>query len=111
MRTIYFIVGSAVGAPLRYVIDRYFRQKHSFPSGILIVNVAGSFLLALVLSQETSDAAFLGMGFCGAFTTWSALALDLDSELAVGKKKIFYANLISNLLFGFVAAIVGAKLF
>ena len=49
------------------------------------------------------------MGFCGAFTTWSALALDLDSELASGKQKMFYKNLIFNLLFGFVAAIVGAK--
>ena len=109
MRTIYFIIGSGIGAPMRYLIDRYYRQKYSFPIGILIVNIFGSFILALILSQETSEAAFLGMGFCGAFTTWSALALDLDSELASGKQKTFYKNLIFNLLFGFVAAIVGAK--
>jgi CrcB protein len=110
MRTIYFIVGSSIGAPMRFLIDRYYRQKYSFPIGILLVNVLGSFILALVLDQPTSDGAFLGMGFCGAFTTWSALALDLDSELASGKKRMFYKNLVFNLLFGFVAAIVGAKI-
>ena len=109
MRTLYFIIGSGIGAPMRYLIDRYYRQKYSFPTGILLVNVLGSFILALIVSQETSDAAFLGMGFCGTFTTWSALALDLDSELASGKQKMFYKNLMFNLLFGFVAAIVGAK--
>lgn len=109
MRTIYFVIGSAIGAPLRYLIDLYYRKRYSFPIGILIVNVLGSFILAAVVNTHTGDAAFLGMGFCGAFTTWSALALDLDAELALGKKSMFYKNLIFNLLFGFVAAIVGAQ--
>ena len=45
MRLIYFLIGAGVGAPTRYLIDRYFRSEYRFPIGILIVNVIGSFIL------------------------------------------------------------------
>ena len=67
-----FLVGAFIGAPTRYVIDRYFRGYMKFPLGILIVNVSGSFLLGLTLDAQTNTA-FALMGFCGALTTWSAL--------------------------------------
>ena len=41
MRLIAFIVGAGLGAPLRFLIDKYFRTKTIFPIGILIVNVLG----------------------------------------------------------------------
>ena len=76
MRLAFFLLGSFIGAPTRYVIDRHFRSYMKFPLGILIVNAAGSFLLGLTLDAHTNTA-FALMGFCGALTTWSALALDL----------------------------------
>ena len=75
MRLLPFIAGAALGAPLRYLIDKFFRTKYVFPVGILIVNVVGSFILGY-----TQDNYFV-MGFCGAFTTWSAFMLDVDREL------------------------------
>ena len=75
MRLLPFIAGAAFGAPLRYLIDKFFRTKYVFPVGILIVNVVGSFILGY-----TQDNYFV-MGFCGAFTTWSAFMLDVDREL------------------------------
>ena len=45
MRLLPFIAGAALGAPLRYLIDKFFRTKYVFPLGILIVNVVGSFIL------------------------------------------------------------------
>ena len=74
MRLFAFIAGAAFGAPLRYLIDKFFRTKYVFPIGVLIVNVIGSFILGY-----TQDNYFV-MGFCGAFTTWSAFMLDVDRE-------------------------------
>ena len=75
MRVIYFILGAGVGAPLRYLIDKFFRAKYKFPVGILIVNTLGSFILGLTQLN------YFVMGFCGAFTTWSAFMLDVDQNI------------------------------
>lgn len=75
MRLLPFILGAGLGAPLRYLIDKYFRTKFVFPVGILIVNVIGSFVLGY--NHEN----YFVMGFCGALTTWSAFMLDVDKDL------------------------------
>jgi len=99
-----FLLGAGIGAPTRYVIDRFFRDGYRFPYGILVVNVAGSFLLGVIANQE-SNLTFLLFGFCGALTTWSAFALDLFDER--GKKKLFALNLFGNYLLGVSAALLG----
>jgi fluoride exporter len=98
MRVLTFIAGAAIGAPLRYLIDKYFRAKYVFPVGILIVNVVGSFVLGY-----TQDNYFV-MGFCGAFTTWSAFMLDIDKGLAFRRRTAL--NLV--LTFGLSIAAVAA---
>ena len=93
-----FIAGAALGAPLRYLIDKYFRTKYVFPVGILVVNVIGSFILGY-----NKDNYFI-MGFCGAFTTWSAFMLDVDKDLAFRRRTAL--NLV--LTFGLSIAAVAA---
>lgn len=107
MRLALFLLGAGIGAPTRFMIDRYFRGEYKFPFGILIVNVIGSFILGLVVSQE-SDVAYLLFGFCGALTTWSALALDLFEERR--RFKEFSLNLLGNYLLGVSAALLGVWL-
>ncbi|MFM8235987.1 MAG: fluoride efflux transporter FluC [Actinomycetota bacterium] len=104
MRLTLFLIGAGIGAPTRYVIDRFFRDGYRFPYGILIVNVAGSFLLGVIANQET-NLTFLLFGFCGALTTWSAFALDLFDERT--NKKLFAVNLFGNYLLGVFAALLG----
>lgn len=106
MKLAAFLIGAFIGAPTRYVIDQYFRSYMKFPLGILIANVSGSFLLGLLLESQTS-LAFGLMGFCGALTTWSALALDLFDELDAKQFKLFAVNLFGNYFFGVVAALFG----
>lgn len=106
MKLTAFLIGAFVGAPTRYVIDQYFRSYMKFPLGILIVNVSGSFLLGLLLDSQTTTAFGL-MGFCGALTTWSALALDLFNDLDQRAMKSFAVNLMSNYALGVLAALTG----
>ena len=106
MRLPLFLLGAFVGAPTRYLIDRYFRSYMKFPLGIMIVNVAGSFLLGLIINSQT-DVAFALMGFCGALTTWSAFALDLFEEIEKKDYRTFTLNLLSNYGLGVFAAALG----
>lgn len=98
MRVLSFIAGAAIGAPLRYLIDKYFRTKYVFPVGILIVNVVGSFILGY--KQDN----YFVMGFCGAFTTWSAFMLDIDKGMAFRRRTAL--NLVFT--FGLSIAAVAA---
>lgn len=106
MRLGLFIFGAFVGSPTRYLVDQYFRSYMKFPLGILIVNVLGAFLLGVVSSSE-SHLSFALMGFCGALTTWSALALDLFDDLSGKNYKSFALNLLSNYGLGVAAAALG----
>ena len=84
-------VGAAVGAPLRFVVER--RLASSWPRGTLVVNVAGSMLLGALLGwASTRDAdsttvlvALVGTGFCGALTTFGGYAAQvLDLVIGAG---------------------------
>jgi CrcB protein len=102
MRVIYFILGAGVGAPLRYLIDKFFRAKYKFPVGILIVNTIGSFVLGLTQLN------YFVMGFCGAFTTWSAFMLDVDQNLQ--NRKQVTLNIILTFALSITAITAGLAL-
>ena len=106
MRLVNFLIGASFGAVARYLVVTFFRTLTRFPSGILIVNVLGSFLFGIV-SASKSDLAFAIMGFCGAFTTWSTFALDLNNDLKRGNSMSFLANLFLNYGLGIGAALCG----
>ncbi|CAN2229728.1 CrcB Integral membrane protein possibly involved in chromosome condensation [Candidatus Nanopelagicaceae bacterium] len=102
MRLIYFILGAGIGAPLRYLIDKFFRAKYKFPVGILIVNTVGSFVLGLTQLN------YFVMGFCGAFTTWSAFMLDVDQNTQ--NRKQVTLNIILTFALSIAAITAGLAL-
>lgn len=102
MRLLTFIAGAAIGAPLRYLIDKFFRSKYVFPVGILIVNVVGSFILGYTQNN------YFVMGFCGAFTTWSAFMLDVDKELPFRRRVA--TNIFLTFALSITAVAVGIAL-
>ena len=78
-------LGGFIGSVARYLTVKLVDEKLNslFPYGTLAVNVAGSFLLGLIYMLALRKAGltengrlFLGVGFCGGFTTFSAFALE-----------------------------------
>ena len=75
MTAVYVVLGAALGAPLRFAVGHLLDGR--LPWGTVLVNVAGSFALGLFSGLALSGGvlAFLGVGFCGALTTYSAFAV------------------------------------
>ena len=78
-------LGGFLGSIFRYVTVRLVDAKLNalFPYGTLTVNIVGSFLLGIIYMLALRKAGltengrlFLGVGFCGGFTTFSAFALE-----------------------------------
>ena len=76
-------LGGAAGSVARYGVSSLFdRGEGAFPTGTLIVNVAGSLLLGFLVrwftdsTMSTEVRAALTIGFCGGFTTFSTFSLE-----------------------------------
>lgn len=73
------VLGSALGAPLRYLVDRQVQGRHErvFPWGTLVVNASGSLALGVLLGAADRWAwsplslDLLAVGVLGSFTTFS----------------------------------------
>lgn len=78
MTALLVIIGGAFGAPARYLLDRWIQSLHSkdWPWGTLAVNWLGSFALGLLTDVNMNVSALLGVGFIGAFTTWSTFMVE-----------------------------------
>jgi CrcB protein len=72
---LYVALGALVGAPLRYLAGVLLDGR--LPSGTIAVNWVGSFLLGWFsgLGLTGHAMALLGVGFCGALTTYSSFAV------------------------------------
>jgi fluoride exporter len=103
-------VGAMVGAPLRYLTDRLVQSRHDslFPWGTLTVNLAGSFVLGVLAGAGTAIpdgvAALVGVGFCGALTTYSTFSY--ETLRLAEQKAYFYAamNVVVTVVAGLGAA-------
>jgi fluoride exporter len=111
-------VGGAIGAPLRYLADRYVQARHRlrFPLGTLLVNVLGSFVLGVIaggaahLHWSPRVAQFSGAGLCGGFTTFSAFAVEGVDLLAERLPVRAMVYLAASLVLGIGAAALGWSL-
>ena len=115
MTVLMVVLGAAVGAPLRYLTDRFVQARHvsRFPFGTLTVNVLASLVLGFVTALAAPGDAgqpvvtLLGTGFCGALSTYSTYAFETVRELESGRRRIAVANVVVSVLIGLGAAALG----
>jgi len=111
--------GSALGGAARYSLGGFVQRwsDGEFPYGTLAVNVIGSLLLGFLVryaletqALSTEVRAFLTIGFCGGFTTFSTFSFESATMLERGEwtRLAVYAGL--SLLLTIVAALAGAAL-
>jgi CrcB protein len=107
-------VGAAVGAPLRYLVDRALngRDGARLPWGTFVVNVAGSFLLGLLaagsLRTSVPVMAAVGIGFCGTLTTYSTFGYETVRLWHERAGWYAVANVAASVGAGLGAAVLGA---
>lgn len=103
--------GGALGAVLRYVIDRSVDHDR-FPFSTVIVNVGGSFVLGLVVFAGVTNeiALFVGGGACGAFTTYSSFSVQTVRLWETGDRLRATLYALGTLWLCLVAAGVAAGL-
>jgi CrcB protein len=105
--------GAALGAPARYLTDRAIQARHDsvFPWGTFTVNVFGSFVLGLLTAAshriDPVIAAGLGVGFCGALTTYSTFGYETLRLTQDGARFLAVANAIASVVAGVGAASLG----
>jgi fluoride exporter len=109
------LLGGAVGAPVRYLLDLAVQSRHSsaVPWGTITVNVVGSFLLGAVAAAVTVAGAptwlltLVGAGFCGALTTFSAFGFETVRLLEYGAMRAALLNVVLSLVLSFTACTSG----
>ena len=110
MKALYVIIGAGIGAPARYALDLYLRRFLIYPYGITLINVLGSVILGLSIGSSENFNAFIGLGFTGAFTTWSTFILDLYLAFELKQYRSAALNLLVSLILGIGGAWIGIQL-
>jgi fluoride exporter len=110
------LVGGAVGTALRLGVDVVLPHGGStFPVGTLLVNLAGSFALAVLVARVWPSAAEwvragLGPGLLGSFTTFSALAVSAVDLTSAGAGPVAVVYVVVSVVGGLAAALLGLRL-
>lgn len=108
-------LGGALGAISRYGLSQLAINVFGkgFPFGTLIANFVGSLLMGLLFSLVESESLMpqariaLGVGFLGAFTTFSTFSLDTVLMLQAGEFQKAILNILFNLLLCLSAVCIG----
>lgn len=111
--------GGVAGTAARYVAEEAIRPWGGWPVATFLVNVIGAFVLGVLLEALTRRGPdqggrrrlrlLVGTGFLGAFTTYSALAVETVLLARDGRLWLGAAYAAVSLALGLVAAAAGIR--
>lgn len=113
-------LGGTLGAITRFYVGKWImeRSKSAFPVGTWMINISGSFVLGFLatlhLNQFISEWIwfFMGIGFLGAYTTFSTFGFETIQllEQRNGKKALVYvvSSMVLGIVFGWFGILVGS---
>jgi fluoride exporter len=106
-------VGGAIGTALRLELDALIVHSDSqFPLSTLLINVIGSFVLAVFVSRLWPRLpewlrAGMGPGLVGGFTTFSAVMVSMVTLAASNQIALALVYIVLTIVLGFGAAALG----
>ena len=113
-------LGGFLGANARYILAREIGAAVAtrFPLGTFVINVTGSFLLGVLGTVVAAKLApgseslrlALGVGFLGAYTTFSTFEFETHALVEDGSWVLATSNMALSLVVGFVAVRLGIVL-
>ena len=119
LRLAFFIaLAGALGALARWRIGEWAHKSSNtlLPLGTMTVNIAGSFLLGVLISASLGGSVPeswrvpLATGFLGSFTTFSTFSVETIHLIEQGQLRLAMLNLLLQLSLGLVAAAGGLAL-
>ena len=116
-------VGGALGAMARFALNVMLQRDIAFPWGTLTANLVGCLLIG-VIAQLVATASWFNeagiipdqyrilfaIGFCGSFTTLSALVMELHTMLQRSELLQSFAYLMATMVGGFACFYLGFML-
>lgn len=95
------LIGGAIGAPLRFLLDRSVTSRSAgvgvlpeVPWGLVVVNVLGSAIAGVLLVATTGELRVLLItGMCGALTTFSGFAWESHRLWSV-RRSAFWVTIV-----------------
>jgi fluoride exporter len=112
-------LGAILGANARYWLGGWAAERFgtSFPYGTLIINVTGSlvlgFLMTLITDRFLVDPRWrllLGIGFLGAYTTFSTYTYESVTLITSGQVWLGLVDLFGSSILGAAAVLIGILL-
>jgi CrcB protein len=110
-------LGGAAGTLARWGVGLSVPHPARVPLATVVVNVVGAFVLGALLEglarrgpdegRRRALRLTLGTGFCGGFTTYSALANDTDALLRSGLTVQALAYALATVVLGLLASALG----
>ena len=113
-------LGGAFGALARWAVSGWMaRATHAaaFPWGTLVINATGAFALGLLMSAGATGPflvaprvrVFVGVGFLGAYTTFSTFTYETIEALRAGDAAVAFGNVAASIAAGLAACWLGLQ--
>lgn len=118
---LWVVIGGAIGTVARYgLVEAVPTARGGWPIATLTVNLVGALILGMLLEALAGrgpDAGwrrnlrlFAGTGFCGGFTTYSALAVELDLLIHDHQLAVAAGYALASLVGGVVMSVLGIRM-
>lgn len=107
--------GGFIGAISRYFVSGWLQNimKKPFPYGTMGVNILGSLILGILMGITLNANVSpywklsIGIGFLGAFTTFSTFSYETMMLMRAGAVFEVFMNIAASIILGLIAVFIG----